>query len=455
MTMSLEIMLEHTRAREAVVSAAGLGLTLERIRTRQITVGVIGLGYVGLPLSLVFAEAGVKTVGFDIDESKIRAIANKKSYFRHISDERLDGPVGKKMFSATARFERVAECDALIICVPTPLTHHLEPDLRYIRETCEAIAPYLRPHTLVSLESTTWPGTTVEIVQPILERLGNVKVGRDLYLCFSPEREDPGNPSYGTRTIPKLVGGVDKKSLELAHALYALAITEVVPLSSTQVAESAKLFENIFRCVNIALVNELKVIFDKMGIDVWEVIKAAETKPFGFMPFWPGPGLGGHCIPIDPFYLTWKAKESGVSTRFIELAGEINRSMPKWVIEKVQDCLNTFSKPVRGSRILILGLAYKPNIDDLRESPSLELITLLEQKGAIVDYHDPLIPEIPRTREHADLAGRKSHEPSAKYDCFILATDHKCFSPEKFLAVGVPIVDTRNMLPKHKLVFAA
>lgn len=430
-------------------------LSIDRIRAKSITVGVVGLGYVGLPLSLVFAEAGVKVIGFDIDQAKIDAIAEGKSYIRHINHGRLQKACTSKLLTATTDYKHVAECDAVIICVPTPLDHHLEPDLRYIVETCNAIAPHLQPHTLVSLESTTWPGTTEEVVKPILEAKGKVTLGKDLYLCFSPEREDPGNKSYGTKNIPKLVGGSNQYSLELAVSLYGLAIEQIVPLSSTRVAETAKLFENIFRSVNIALVNELKVICEPMGIDVWEVIHAAGTKPFGFMPFWPGPGLGGHCIPIDPFYLTWKAKEFGVRTRFIELAGEINRSMPHYVVSKVQDCLNFFSKAVRGSKILILGLSYKADIDDMRESPSLELIKLLEDKGASVDYHDPFIEEIGMSREYSSFAGRKSQPLSNHYDCYILATKHSTFSKEEILSFGVPVVDTRNFLPKTKQVFPA
>jgi UDP-N-acetyl-D-glucosamine dehydrogenase len=305
------------------------------------------------------------------------------------------------------------------------------------------------------LESTTWPGTTDEVVRPILEKLSGLKAGRDLFLCFSPEREDPGNPDYGTRDIPKLVGGIDANSLRLGVALYRQGITSVVPLSDTRVAESAKLFENIFRSVNIALVNELKVIFDKMGIDVWEVIRAAGTKPFGFMPFWPGPGLGGHCIPIDPYYLTWKAKEFGINTRFIELAGEINRSMPIWVLGKIQDCLNNEGKAIKGSRILVMGLAYKPDVSDMRESPSLELMTLLEAKGGIVDFHDPYITEIGSTREYQSLVGRQSQPLSRRYDCFVLATNHSQFCVDEILSQGVPVIDTRNFLPNHELVHRA
>lgn len=433
-----------------------MAITLNRIEAKEITVGIVGLGYVGLPLSLVFAEAGVRVIGFDVDESKIQSIAEGKSYIRHIHSDRLKSLCVDKRLMATNDYHHISDCDAIIICVPTPLDHHLEPDLKYIVQTCEAIYPHLRPHTLVSLESTTWPGTTDEVVKPILERNPHCRLDDGtLYLCFSPEREDPGNKSFGTQNIPKLIGGANPLSLSLGVALYSLAIQKVVPLSSTKVAETAKLFENIFRSVNIALVNELKMICEPMGIDVWEVIEAAGTKPFGFMPFWPGPGLGGHCIPIDPFYLTWKAKEYGVRTRFIELAGEINRSMPKYVIGKIQDCLNSLQKPVKGSRILLLGLSYKSDIDDMRESPSLELMRLLEEKGAIVDYHDPYIPSIGPSREYADLAGRTSKPISADYDCFVLSTKHSCFDPQEIMACGVPIVDTRNFFPKSAQVFPA
>lgn len=425
-------------------------LSIDRIRSKNITVGIVGLGYVGLPLSFVFAEAGVKVIGFDIDQTKISSIHAGRSYIKHIDHGRLEGLVKTKIFTATSDFSQIAQCDAVIICVPTPLDHHLEPDLSYIIHTTEAMAPYIQPHTLVSLESTTWPGTTEEVVQPILETKGKTTLGKDLYLCFSPEREDPGNKHYNTKTIPKLVGGANAESLELSVALYSLAIDNVVPLSSTRVAETAKLFENIFRSVNIALVNEMKMICDPMGINVWEVIKAAGTKPFGFMSFWPGPGLGGHCIPIDPYYLTWKAKEFGVRTRFIELAGEINRSMPGYVVSKVQDCLNDDGKALKGSRILILGLSYKADIDDMRESPSLELIHMLEAKGANVCYHDPYFPEIGPSREYQDLVGRKTQPLSETYDCFIISTVHSCFNAEEILSYNVPIIDTRNFLSDEK-----
>lgn len=430
-------------------------LTAANIADRTCTIGIIGLGYVGLPLGLVFAEAGHRLCGLDIDAVKITQLSAGASYIRHIGPERIAAAVATGRFAATTDFSRATSCDALIICVPTPLDSHLQPDLRFIVDTCEAIAPHVRPGTLVVLESTTWPGTTVEVVQPILERDGRLKVGTNLFLAFSPEREDPGNAKFSTKTIPKLVGGADAASRDLAVALYGSAIDTVVPVSSTQVAEMAKLFENIFRGVNIALVNEMKIVLDRMGIDVWEVIRAASTKPFGFMPFYPGPGLGGHCIPLDPFYFSWKAKEFGINTRFIELAGEINRAMPTYVVGKVQDCLNTAGKALKGSRVLVLGIAYKANIDDMRESPSLELIHLLEAKGATVSYHDPHVPVIPTTREHADFTGRRSVPLGTAFDCFLLATAHRDYTAASLLSHGVPVVDTRNVLPHGPLVFPA
>jgi len=427
-------------------------LTATTIADRTTVIGVIGLGYVGLPLGLTFAEAGFRVVGFDTDAAKPPLLAAGRSYLRHIPDARISAAL---RLSATDDFTRIAACDAVIICVPTPLDDHLQPDLRFIESTARTIAPHLRSGALVVLESTTWPGTTVEVVRPLIEAGSARRVGVDLLLAFSPEREDPGNAKYSTKTIPKLIGGIDDPSRELGTALYSAAIDRVVPVSSTQVAEMAKLFENIFRSVNIALVNEMKVILDRMGIDVHEVIRAASTKPFGFMPFWPGPGLGGHCIPLDPFYFTWKAKEFGMNARFVELAGEINRAMPAWVVGKVQDCLNEHGKALKGSRILILGLSYKADVDDIRESPSLVLIKQLEAKGALVDYHDPHIPVLPRTREHGDIAGRIGQPMSAAYDCFLLVTAHTCFAPAAILAHGVPVVDPRRILPSGPLVFPA
>jgi UDP-N-acetyl-D-glucosamine dehydrogenase len=428
---------------------------LTKLTEGQPRVAVVGMGYVGLPLALVMGEAGLHVIGMDIDTKKVESINKGASYIHHIPSERIAAMHGTGRFTATADFAQASTCDAIIICVPTPLDHHLQPDLTFIEATCRHLAPHLRAETLVILESTTWPGTTAEVVTPLLTQGSGLEAGTSLFIAYSPEREDPGNPDFGTKTIPKLVGGLDERSTELAVALYRRALDQVVPVGSSQVAEAAKLFENIFRSVNIALVNEMKMILDPMGIDVWQVIQAAATKPFGFMPFWPGPGLGGHCIPIDPFYLSWKAKEFGTDTRFIELAGQINRAMPEWVIRKAQDCLNDHSKPLKGSRILILGMAYKNDVDDMRESPSLVLMELLEQRGATVEYHDPWIPVIPSTREHAAYTGRTSTAPTDDFDCFILATAHSGFSPEQLLAYGVPIIDTRNLFPPHPLVTKA
>jgi len=430
-------------------------ISFENIRDKSVTVGVIGMGYVGLPLSLAFTEAGVNVIGFDVDTGKIEKLNRGESYFKHFNGDRVSKAIESGKLRATDDFSMVDKCGAVLICVPTPLDQHLEPDLRYVTETCHTIAPHLRPETLVSLESTTWPGTTEEVIKKILEEETPLRCGKDLYLAYSPEREDPGNKSFNTQTIPKLVGGVDEESGKLAAALYELAVTKVVTVSGARVAEAAKLFENIFRSVNIALVNELKIICEPMGLNACEVIEAAATKPFGFMPFWPGPGLGGHCIPIDPFYLTWKAKEFGISTKFIELAGEINRSMPHYVTGKVQDCLNEQGKALKGAKILILGLAYKSDIDDMRESPSLELIRLLEEKGAQVDYHDPHIPKIGPTREYSDLEGRESQPIGGSYDCLLFATKHSCFDAEEIAALNVPTVDTRNFLPEKPHIYRA
>lgn len=430
-----------------------MSLTLERIGARQAVIGIIGLGYVGLPLALTAVEAGFAVIGFDTDPVKSAKLTAGTSYFRHIPDARVAAARGR--FTATIDFTRIAACDAVLICVPTPLDDHLQPDLRFIEQTARTIAPHLQAGTLVVLESTTWPGTTIEVVKPLLEAGSPLRAGVDLHLAFSPEREDPGNGKFSTRTIPKLVGGADELSRELAVALYQAVVDQVIPVSSTQVAEMAKLFENIFRAVNIALVNETKVILDRMGIDVFEVIRAASTKPFGFMPFWPGPGLGGHCVPLDPFYFTWKAKEFGINPRFIELAGEINRAMPAWVVGKVQDCLNEHGKALKGSRVLILGLAYKSDVDDIRESPALVLIKQLEAKGAQVSYHDPHVPVLPASRDHGDIAGRQHQPLSAAYDCFLVVTAHSAFVPSEILAHGVPVVDTRRILPAGPLVFPA
>lgn len=418
-------------------------------------IGVIGLGYVGLPLALLFAERECEVVGIDIDEAKVDALNRGESFIRHIDAERVQESLKAKRFLATTDFSRAGEVDAILICVPTPLSKNREPDLSYVLKTAEAIAPYIRRGALVSLESTTYPGTTDCELRAVLEAGSGLKAGEDFHLAFSPEREDPGNSDSVVERIPKVIGGLTEKCLEKATEVYSLAIQRLVPVSSCRAAEATKLMENIFRSVNIALVNELKVVYACMGIDIWEVIEAAKTKPFGFMAFYPGPGLGGHCIPIDPFYLTWKAREYGMHTRFIELAGEINTSMPDYVVSRVFDALNDQGKPIRGSKILILGLAYKSNVDDMRESPSLQLIEKLEAKGAVVEYNDPYIPVIANTREHSALAGRKSHPITADYDCFLVATAHRDYDAEAILKLGVPTVDTRHLLPLAKHVYPA
>ena len=402
-------------------------------------------------------------LGLDIDENKIMNINAGKSYIRHIGAEDLGIQVKAGRFSASSDFSRVKDCEAVVICVPTPLNKNREPDISYILKTGKAVAPFLKAShgekpKLVVLESTTYPGTTDKDLREVLEKGSGLKAGKDFHLAYSPEREDPGNPESKVAEIPKVVGGHTPTCLERAKELYGRAIKRLVPVSSTRVAEATKLMENIFRSVNIALVNELKIIYGSMGIDIWEVIDAAKTKPFGFMPFYPGPGLGGHCIPIDPFYLTWKAREYGHATRFIELAGEINTSMPEFVLQKVGEALNSVGKPLRGSKILLLGLAYKPNVDDDRESPSYILIEKLESKGAIVDYHDPYVPEIGSTREHYKLLGRKSVPIDSPCDLVLISTAHSCFQQHDFSQCATPVVDTRNLVPpgkRPKLYFQA
>ncbi len=422
---------------------------IEKLSRGEAVVAVVGLGYVGLPLALGFARSGLKTLGLDIDPAKVEALNDGRSYIKHIPRERVAGVRDSGTLEATTDFSRVTEADAIIICVPTPLTRHREPDLSYVISTIESILPHLRPGQLVSLESTTYPGTTEEELKPRLEKAG-LTVGVDVHLVFSPEREDPGNPDYTSATIPKVIGGVTPACLEAGIALYSRVCERMVPVSSPRIAEFTKLLENIHRAVNIGLVNELKMVADRMGIDIWEAIEAAKTKPFGFTPFYPGPGLGGHCIPIDPFYLTWKAKEFDLHTRFIEMAGEINTSMPTYVVAKVAEALNRRHKPLNGSRILILGLAYKPNVDDLRESPSFRLMDLLADQGAGVDYCDPHIPEIPVTREHLNWKGLRSvpwEEATLRgYDCVVISTAHAAFSFEELAAWADLIVDTRNAM---------
>ena len=419
------------------------------------TISIIGMGYVGLPLALRFVEAGCKVFGIDVDESKIEQLLGGKSYIKHIEASRIAESVSKAQFIPTTDFKTVAESEGVIICVPTPLNKNREPDISYVLKTGEAMAPYLQNGTVVCLESTTYPGTTDDELRAVLERGSGKKAGVDFHLAFSPEREDPGNADSVVERIPKVIGGFTPTCLAKAIAIYSIAIQKLVPVSSCRVAEATKLMENIFRSVNIALVNELKIVYGRMGIDIWEVIEAAKTKPFGFMPFYPGPGLGGHCIPIDPFYLTWKAREFGLHTRFIELAGEINTSMPDYVISRVADALNDQGKAIRGSRILIVGLAYKANVDDMRESPSLILIEKLEVRGAKVEYNDPYVPIVPHTREHDHLAGRESLPITAEYDCIVIATAHQDYNGAEIAALGIPIVDSRRLVSPGPNIYQA
>ena len=417
---------------------------LERIASRRARIGIVGLGYVGLPLMLRFSEVGFKVLGFDVDPAKVAALNSGRSYIEHIASGDI-AAARATGFEATADFARAAEADAIIICVPTPLNKYREPDISFIIATIESIAPHLRAGQVVSLESTTYPGTTDEELLPRMQARGLV-VGRDAFLVFSPEREDPGNRSFSTRTIPKVCGGVTPACLEVGLALYGAVIDRVIPVSSTRAAEMTKLLENIHRAVNIGLVNEMKIVSDRMGIDIHEVIRAAATKPFGFVAYHPGPGLGGHCIPIDPFYLTWKAREFGVHTRFIELAGEVNASMPDYVIGKVNAALNVQRKAIKGSRVLVLGIAYKKNVDDMRESPSVVLMEKLRDLGAEVDYSDPHIAVFPKLREHRfDLASTPLTPAAlARYDCVLIATDHDRFDYAAIKSHAKLIVDTRG-----------
>jgi UDP-N-acetyl-D-glucosamine dehydrogenase len=430
-------------------------------------IAIIGLGYVGLPLSLQFARSGLKVLGLDVDQTKVKALNQGQSYIKHIQSQDVAALVKAGHFSASADFSKVREVEAVIICVPTPLNKNREPDISYILETGRAIAPFLAPgrvksartpridrRKLVVLESTTYPGTTDEDLRAVLEKGSGLKAGRDFHLAFSPEREDPGNPDSKVAVIPKVVGGYTPGCLEKATALYGLALKTIVPVSSCRVAEAAKLLENIFRGVNIALVNELKMVYHAMGIDVWEVINAAKTKPFGFMPFYPGPGLGGHCIPLDPFYLTWKAREYGQNTRFIELAGEVNTRMPDYVVHRVTEALNARQKPLNGSRILIIGLAYKANVDDMRESPTFVLMDRLKTQGAIVNYYDPHIPVITLTREHAAWTGTRSvtwnQKTLARFDAVLIATAHQKVNYQQLADWCGCIIDSRNIMSSIK-----
>lgn len=431
-------------------------VTLETaIASKRAVVGVIGLGYVGLPLAVATARAGFRTIGFDIDPGKVEKLRAGASYIEAVKSEELAQQLGAGRFEATAEFSELEGCDVVIICVPTPLTRHREPDLRFIEQTAEVLRQWLRPGQLVVLESTTYPGTTEEVLKPILSASG-LRAGVDFFVGFSPEREDPGNTKYSTSTIPRVVAGDGPMATKLVADFYRAVVAKVVTVSSTQTAEAVKITENVFRAVNIALVNELKLIYDAMGIDVWEVIDAAATKPFGFMPFYPGPGLGGHCIPIDPFYLTWKSREYGLTTRFIELAGEINVAMPAYVVRRLETELDRrFAKSLGSARILILGLAYKKNVSDIRESPSLTLMELLEDRGTSVDYCDPLVPVVPPTREHGRLAGRRSidlsEEALKSYDGVLLAIDHDAFDYALIADHARLVVDTRNAMVRRDL----
>jgi len=429
-----------------------MGLTLPpKIEDGSAVVGVIGLGYVGLPLLHAFHAAGFRVLGFDVDPKKIQALRRGENYLKHLGPEMVKEMLSAGRFDVTDDFSRLAEPDAIISCVPTPLGTHLEPDLSYVEKTAQDIAKTLRKGQLVVLESTTYPRTTREIMLPKFEARG-LKCGTDFFLAYSPEREDPGRKDFNTQTIPKLVGGIDPASTEVATALYRKAVKQVIPVSSAEVAESAKLLENIYRAVNIALVNEMKMVLTAMGIDVWEVINAASSKPFGYQPFYPGPGLGGHCIPIDPFYLTWKAREVGMPTRFIELAGEINRHMPDYVVRRLALALNDRGKALKGSKILVLGLAYKPDVDDVRESPSFELIEKLEQLGAHVDYHDPHVPATHKMRHHDLQMKSIDLKPQAlkDYDCVLVATHHQAYDWQSIADNAKLIVDTRNALRNVK-----
>jgi UDP-N-acetyl-D-glucosamine dehydrogenase len=418
---------------------------LQRLDSKEAVIGVLGLGYVGLPLVRAFSNGGLRTIGFDVDPVKIKKLLAGQSYIKHIPASLIKDLLRQKRFDATTDFSRLVECDALIICVPTPLTRNRDPDMTYVEQTAANIARHLRKGQLVVLESTTYPGTTREVVLPTLEK-SKLRPGRDFLLAYSPEREDPGRTDYDTATIPKVVGGYDQASLDAAVKLYGCAVHTVVPVDSLEIAEASKILENCYRCINIAFINELKIILDKMGIDVWKVIDAARTKPFGFQPFYPGPGLGGHCIPIDPFYLSWKAKRYDVTARFIELAGELNVAMPYYVISKIDEALNRKGKPLKGSRVLVLGLAYKKDIDDLRESPSIILIEQLKARGAKVDYNDPHIPITHRQREH-NLGMRSVALTAAalrKYDVVVISTDHSAYDYSFIVKNARIVVDTRN-----------
>lgn len=424
-------------------------MLIKKIKEKTAVIGVIGLGYVGLPLALRYCEVGFKVIGFDVDVDKINMINNGNSYIEHIPSTIISDALDEGL-ETTSDFSRADEMDALIICVPTPLNKYREPDLSYIRSSINLIAPHLREGQVLSLESTTYPGTTEEELVPKVESIG-LKVGSNFFVIYSPEREDPGNLDFITHTIPKVVGGHTHACLEVGTALYEAAIDKVVPVSSTRAAEMTKLLENIHRSVNIGLVNEMKIVADRIGIDIHEVIRAASTKPFGFTPFYPGPGLGGHCIPVDPFYLTWKAREYGINARFIELAGEVNTNMPRWVVGKVADALNSKGKSLKGSKVLIAGIAYKKNVDDIRESPALQIMELLDEKDAIVEYTDPHVLEFPKASGHNfNLKSiNLTPEKIATYDLLLLVTNHDKFDYDMFLSHAKLIVDTRGVYPGH------
>ncbi len=440
---------------------------LKKIEEKTFKVGIVGLGYVGLPLGLEFAEKGFNVLGFDMDQRKIDALDKGETYIKHIPTERISKSVNAGLLKSTTDFSRMPEVDALIICVPTPLDEHREPDMSYVEGTAKTIQKYLRKGQLVTLESTTYPGTTEEMLLPLFQNAPKVQsseltsnpspltVGEDFFLAYSPEREDPNNPNYNTATIPKVLGGMTESCNEVAKALYEKVIVKVVNVSSPAVAEATKIVENVYRSINIALVNELKMVFDKMGIDVWEVINAAATKPFGFNAFYPGPGLGGHCIPIDPFYLTWKAREFEVNTKFIELAGEINTYQPYYVVEKAMEALNESKKSLNGSKVLLLGAAYKKNVDDMRESPSLKLIEILREKGAEVDYNDPYIPVLPKTRKYDyDMQSVElTAENISSYDLVLVSTDHDDYKAilDLIHSNAKAILDTRNVFENYKV----
>ena len=421
-------------------------MTLQKIKEKKAHIGIIGLGYVGLPLAIEFCKTGFQVTGLDIDQEKIDLLSQGESYIKHISGEKIKHLNEDGKFKGSTNHTLIKHLDCILICVPTPLNKNREPDMSYVISTAQKIAPHIVKNQLIVLESTTFPGTTLEVLIPELEAGSGLKANKDIFVAYSPEREDPNNKKYSLATTPKVIGADDPKSLELADSIYSFIVNKTVLVSGTKVAEATKLTENVFRAVNIALVNELKVIYEKMGIDVWEVIEACSTKPFGFMPFYPGPGLGGHCIPIDPFYLTWKAREHGITTRFIELAGEINTLMPDYVIQKIIFALNREGKSLKNSRILLLGLAYKKNVDDTRESVTFKIMELLEEKEAVTDYNDPYIPQIKPTRKYKQFAGKKSValKKINQYDCVVILTDHTSYDFKAIANQSKVIVDTRN-----------